>query len=178
MRFNYLLSFSFLFFLFSCNENNDHDGIITHLDDRLSILNENIMSINLSIDKMDKELIELNKKINLLSNDFSNKTNLASQSYINNNSVIATAPLDFEKLFYDNYSISSISHRTCGLKNIKTNKIKNFKKGEEIKIFPSTKDTTQQIYKILELDRIKGYVKLINLNYNEEFKLLFKTDRQ
>lgn len=178
MRFNCLLSFSFLFFLFSCNENDGHDLMITHLDDRLVLLNDNIISINSSIDKIDKKLIELNKKINLISNNNSFKANIESQSDISNNSVITNPTIDFEKLFYDNYSISKLSYITCDLKNIKNNEIKKFNRGEEIKIFSSLNDTTHQIYKILEIDKIRRYVKIINLNYNEEFKLLFETDRQ
>ena len=178
MRFNYLLSFSFLLFLYSCNDNSDHDLLITHLDDRLVLLNDNIISMNLSIDKIDKKLIELNQKINSISNDVSLKSNVEIQSDISNNSEISVPEIDFEKLFYDNYSISKLSYITCDLRNIKNNEIKKFHRGEEIKIFSSLKDSALQIYKILEIDKTRRYVKLINLNYNQEFKLLFETDRQ
>ena len=53
-------------------------------------------------------------------------------------------------------------------------RLKNFYRGEEIKIFSSLKDSAHQIYKILEIDKTRRYVKLINLNYNQEFKLLLK----
>ena len=184
MRFLYLLMFSFLFFLFSCNKTNEYDNMLTNLEDRLNQLNDNVISINSNIDEIDEKLIKLNEKINIISKDNAlikqnrNKLDFSKNPTILSDTLISHQPIDFEKLFYDNYSISELRKRTCDLKNIKNNKVIRFEKEQEIRINPSLKNTDVQIYKILEIDKIKRYVKLLNLNYNKEFKLLFETDRQ
>ena len=160
-----------LFFLFiSCSENKNYDVAISNLEDRLISLNEEIININLDINRLDNRITdELTNLVLVDDSSIEFSDNSLPESTIK--SVVVEEEINFvdpENLFKETYSIHRLSKLTCSLTNKNKNKNESFYNGDFVKI---NNDGSIEEYKILDINRSERYIKIKSINYNREFNL-------
>ena len=177
MRDKSYIIFIICFLLFSCNKNNDNDVAIFDLENRLANLNNQINSINLDINRLDS-LISNELKIFKLLADSTLTLDIKYLTANNLDSSIKKEPInliDPEILFKQKYAISSLSVLTCTLRNIEKNKIERFYKEDIVEI--NNANILEQ-YSILEINKLKRFIKIKSINYNIEFIMYMDMDQE
>ena len=168
--------------MLSCYQDTNYDVEISNLDDRLVILNDKISNINSDIVNLDERLTEISNLIKSINDKrdqeaaipalkVDNVTDSTFTNFENDNS----KTIDPEKLFNEKYSISRLSVLTCGLRNIPDNRVQTFYKGDKITI---AHENSVQEYQIKEINRAKRFILIHNINFNKQFKFLYKIDSQ
>ena len=170
VRFKSYTIFIISIFLFSCNLDNNNDVAISNLEDRLVELNNQISSLNLDINRLDSIITNQLTIIELLSDstftmiDSNSDSNaIESDDLIEEQDINTINP---EELFKEKFSISSLSVLTCTLRDINKNKVARFYKEDLIEI--ANNDMVEQ-YLILEINKLKKFIKVKSVNYDIEF---------
>ena len=164
-------------FLFSCNfENNNNDVAISNLEDRLVELNNQILNLNLDISRLDSSINNQLLIIRLLTDSsfILPYNNSETETSVNED----TVSIDPEKLFKEKFSISSLSVLTCTLKNIEKNRVERFYKEDLVKInrYSSNNNQIVEEYIILEINKLKRFIKVKSVNYDVEFLMYMDTE--
>lgn len=166
----YLLIIFSSFFIVSCNNPKDYDIEINKIEDRLAQISSQLNDLNLDIERLDKLLMSTFERLQKQQTDSINSSfDIQSEfntidTLFNNQSLV----VDVEKLFINSFEISSLSVLTCTLRSISENKVLRYYKGDKIII---KDDLGNQEYTIQEINKIRRFVRIKNINYDTEFNV-------
>ena len=183
MRITYkIFAYLPLFLALACYKDTNYDVEISSLDDRLVILNDKISNINSDILNLDQRLAEISNQIKIMNDKssqeaptFTSEVYSVIDSSFTNLDNDTTKAVDPEKLFNETYSIKRLSKNSCGLRNIQDNKVQSFYNGDKI-IIPY--ENSIQEYQIKEINRVKRFILIHNINFDIQFKFLYIIDSQ